>query len=85
MIRYDDHYDYRHIEECFLCRRDFQFGPHRYAGRSIKQWRIKLCDMCLSSNHDGVVLEQHPRLRAHLKREGVAIVLNAKGWLDIPS
>lgn len=75
---------YRHMEDCFLCRRQFQFGPQRYSGRGIGHWKIALCEMCESSNHDGIVLEQHPRLKAHLEALGVKIILNGKGWLDIP-
>ena len=75
---------YRHMEECFLCRGEFQYGPHRYAGRGIKQWQIRICERCESSNDDGIVLEHHLRLRSHLEAQGVPIILNRKGWLDIP-
>lgn len=75
---------YRHMVDCCLCQRNFQFGPHRYAGRGIGVWKVRLCEMCLSSNHDGIVLEVHPRLKRHLEALGVTIALNRKGWLDIP-
>jgi hypothetical protein len=69
---------------CFLCKRDFQFGPNRYAGRGIGAWNIRICDLCESMNHDGIVPHQHPELMAHLAQQGVTVQLNAKGWLPIP-
>ncbi len=70
---------------CFLCDREFQFGPHRYEGRAIAPWgSIPICDACLAGNHDGIVLERHPKLKAHLEERGISITLNKKGWLDIP-
>ena len=35
-------------------------------------------------NSDGLMLEHHPKLRAHLEAKGIPITLNKKGWLDIP-
>lgn len=75
--------------DCFLSdcigAHKFQFGPHRYAGRKINPWGgIMICEMCDSSNWDGIVLEFHPKLEAHLKEIGVKPVLNENGWLPIP-
>jgi hypothetical protein len=42
------------------------------------------CDACEGANWDGIVLEMHPHLRAHLQKIGVAAALNEKGWLPIP-
>jgi hypothetical protein len=70
--------------DCLLCSKPFQFGPSVYKGRHIPQWDAQLCDTCLRSNWDGIVLEAHPRLRQHLSEKGVEIRLNASGWLDIP-
>lgn len=69
---------------CFLCRRQFQFGPHRYDGRAIPTWGVRFCDVCISSNHDGIVPEAHPELMDQLARKGVTVTLNARGWLPIP-
>lgn len=72
-------------EICFLCERPFKFGSGAYHGRLVRPWGIMMCNSCDGSNHDGIVLEGHPRLREHLKASAVAIKLNARGWLDIPS
>jgi hypothetical protein len=71
--------------DCFLCEQSFQFGPHVYDGRHVRLWGIQLCNVCLMSNWDGVVLEGHPRLKQHLMSKGIPIKFNAKGWLPIPA
>lgn len=78
------HAEPKFMYDCFLCRRPFQFGPHVYNGRPIRQWDIIACDICISSNWDGLVPDQHPRLIERLKAKGIPIELNAKGWLPIP-
>jgi hypothetical protein len=70
--------------DCFLCSQPFQFGPGAYHGRHIRQWDVQLCDRCLRSNWDGIVMEGHPHLRQHLAEKGIEIRLNASGWFDIP-
>jgi hypothetical protein len=70
--------------DCFLCQQPFRFGSGRYDGRPVRAWDIMLCNRCEGSNWDGIVLEGHPRLEAHLKAKGVPVKLNAKGWLGIP-
>jgi hypothetical protein len=70
--------------DCFLCDRPFQFGPHVYDGRFVRQWEIEICDSCIRGNWDGIVIEGHPRLEAHLKAKGIPITRNARGWVDIP-
>jgi hypothetical protein len=76
---------YKHMYECFMCGSDFQFGPHVYGGRAIGAWNISVCQSCYSSNHDGIVREQHPKLMAHLKEQGLGIQLNNRGWLSWPT
>ncbi len=71
--------------ECFLCKTQFQFGPHTYNGRRIPPWDIMVCSSCYGGNWDGLVLSSHPRLEAHLKARGIKIHLNEKGWLNWPS
>jgi hypothetical protein len=44
-----------------------------------------ICDGCEGANWDGVVLETHPWLAAHLQKLGIPSALNEKGWLLIPS
>lgn len=43
----------RHMVPCFLCKREFQFGPNRYPGRGVGVWDIRICDPCETMNHDG--------------------------------
>jgi hypothetical protein len=52
---------------CFLCNQPFQFGPHPYNGQPVRAWDVMLCDRCLRANHDGIVLDEHPRLAALLR------------------
>ena len=77
------------MTDCFLTdsigAHQFQFGPHAYNGRKINPWGgIMICDKCEGANWDGIVLEMHPMLAAHLQKIGVNPVMNAKGWLPIP-
>jgi hypothetical protein len=69
---------------CFLCKQPFQFGPHAYLGKYIRQWDIEVCNHCYGGNHDGIVLEQHPDLVEHLNTKGITVQLNNRGWLDWP-
>lgn len=43
-----------------------------------------LCSGCERGNWDGIVLEMHPKLQAHLEKIGVRPAMNEKGWLPIP-
>ena len=70
--------------DCFLCRRQFQFGPHRYAGKPIKPWDVMVCETCLKGNWDGIVPTTYPHLVEHLKSRGMPVTLNANGWIDWP-
>jgi hypothetical protein len=76
--------DPKFFEQCFLCKQPFQFGPHRYDGRYIASWGIMVCRSCEGGNWDGIVLHTHPDLVEHLKRRGVSVQLNKKGWLPLP-
>lgn len=73
------------LYDCFLCDVPFQFGPHIYNGRRVRQWDVEICDFCLQNNRDGIMLDRHPRLADHLRAKGIAFTLNPKGYLDIPS
>jgi len=46
---------------------------------------VTLCEVCIASNHDGIVLDVHKHLKKHLDDQGIAYRLNDDGWLDIPS
>jgi hypothetical protein len=78
-------YDEPIMRSCFLCTQPFQFGPHTYLGKYIRQWDIEVCNHCYGGNlQDGIVLQQHPRLAEHLNTKGIKAQLNDKGWLDWP-
>jgi hypothetical protein len=69
---------------CGLCGQEFQFGPHRYAGRKVVVWNVIVCDTCDSMNHDGLDPHQHRELMARLKDEGVALQKLPGGFIAIP-
>ena len=71
--------------ECLLCKHPFQFGPHRYEGRHIGSWEMSLCDICLSSNQDGIIADHHPQLVEHLQFHGKTFTLDEKGRIPSPS
>jgi hypothetical protein len=71
------------MRTCFLCTRPFQHGPSVY-GKYVRQWDIEVCSQCYGGNHDGIVLQQHPRLVEHLNTKGIKYKLNDRGWLDWP-
>lgn len=75
---------FEHMCDCFLCRRAFQCGPHRYDGRRIPAWDIMVCDTCYRGNHDGIVPETYPHLAEHLRSRAIVIETNAKGWIPWP-
>jgi hypothetical protein len=75
---------YKHFLQCDLCRREFQFGPGRYAGRKVVSWNILVCERCEAANHDGLVPQSHPDLMKRLADRGVEVRLNSRGWLSIP-
>lgn len=71
--------------DCFLCRCNFQFGPHIYSGKPIRAWGgIMVCKTCLDANADGIVPTTYPHLEAHLKNLGVVSPTNEQGWISIP-
>ena len=72
------------IADCILCGGLIADKPHEHHWKHIPQWNVTICETCKKGNWDGIVLEQHPRLIAHLKSIGIEIKYNAKGWVDIP-
>ena len=77
--------EYKHMETCFLCQRQFQYGPHVYNGTWLRSWQIIACRGCLSGNHDGIVPTTFPHLLDHLKAKGVKLTYNDQGWICLPS
>jgi hypothetical protein len=72
------------LVKCFLCRREVQFGPHVYNGKTIPPWDIFVCDTCYQANWDGIVPGTFPHLIAHLKSKSIEIRPNKRGWIDWP-
>lgn len=77
--------EYKHMEECFLCKRQFQFGPQLYKGTVVKEWKIIVCDICYKANWDGIVPRTYPHLLHHLRLMDIEPQPNAKGWIDWPT
>ena len=70
--------------ECFLCKRQFQFGRYVYDGQYIPAWRIIVCNTCRLTNYNGIDPVQHPRLLQLLHKERVRVRLNRHFLIDIP-
>ncbi len=70
---------------CELCGREFQFGPHRYAGRKVVSWNIMICETCDQMNHDGLDPHRHPELMRRLQAERVALRRLPGGFIAIPA
>jgi hypothetical protein len=68
--------------QCFMCDRDFQWGPHIYEGRRIPKYDIDVCNTCYQANWDGWAPHLEKKLIRYLKEKGLPIPeRNAKGWL----
>jgi len=73
--------DPKFVGQCFMCGREQQIGPHRYAGRYIQRYRIRVCQTCYDANHDGWAPEYEEKLIAHLGKEGLETPKrNQAGW-----
>jgi hypothetical protein len=72
------------METCFLCRDEFQFGPHVYGGKWIRAWGTSVCGGCVSGSHDGMVPRTVPHLLDHLKARAIEPQYNASGWISWP-
>lgn len=70
---------------CGFCHKEFQYGPHRYAGRKIVAWNVLICETCDDMNHDGLDPHRHMKLVQRLKGEGVHLDWLDGGFLAIPA
>ncbi len=70
---------------CDLCGREFQSGPHRYAGRKVVSWDIMICETCDNMNWDGIDPRRHPELMRRLRAEGAPMRELRGGFIAIPS
>ena len=74
------------LTECFLCQQQWHCGPHLWAGRTVPDWGIWVCNQCRAGFYDGVPL-QHPfglRLVRHLKAHAIDVRLNSHAHIAIP-
>ena len=68
--------------QCFMCGKEFQFSPHRYAGTHIPAYNITVCRICYEMNWDGWHPKYTDKLIEHLKKEGLPIPeRNENRWL----
>ena len=84
MTRRNQAAEFKHMETCFLCGSQFQFGPHLYDGKYFREWDIIVCSGCESANSDGIVPTTYPHLTAHLKARGTQVRVNSNGWIAWP-
>ncbi len=72
------------IANCALCGKSIDDQPHQHHWKHVSEWDVTICHPCVSSNWDGIVIEQYPKLAEHLRSKGIEVKRNAKGWVDIP-
>lgn len=77
--------EYKDMTPCFLCKTEFQTGPHIWEGRKIQAWDVMICDRCRSKNEEGILPDRFPHLIQHLKDKGIPVRLNVSGWINIPN
>lgn len=58
---------------CFIHGGDFQFGPHRYAGKHIPRYQITVCETCYQANWDGWAPHYEARILGHLATQGLPV------------
>ncbi len=69
-------------EKCFLCGREFDFGPHVYDGKFLSSYKISLCMNCYNSNYDGYAANNGNKIIKHLTSMNLDVPeLNSKGLL----
>lgn len=69
---------------CELCNFKKKCGPGIYEGRNVPAWGVWICNSCRKANAEGIVLANYPGFRAKLNENGIEIVLNSNGYVDIP-
>lgn len=69
------------FNNCELCGKQYQSGPHLYEGRHSKLFDIWVCQICWDANWDGWSPTLEEKLVNHLKKKGLPIPeRNSKGW-----
>ena len=70
------------INTCDICGNDYQFGPHRYEGKTIPCYQLSVCMTCYEGNWDGWAPHLEGKVLEHLKSRGLPIPMrNDSGWL----
>lgn len=59
--------------KCPFCPTKFQFGPHRYDGKTIPRYRLTVCMSCYEGNWDGWNHAAEEILLAHLDKECIPV------------
>jgi hypothetical protein len=68
--------------KCDLCEQQYQQGPHRYEGHTLKLYGITICDSCWNGNHDGFSPHYDKILLEHLRKNNFLVPeRNIHGWL----
>ncbi|MEQ1577588.1 MAG: hypothetical protein ABL894_08045 [Hyphomicrobium sp.] len=70
------------MEQCFLCKSEFQMGGGEFLGYFIKYYGVTVCRGCFRGAKDGWPASAEVKLIPHLKELGKAVPeRNVKGLL----
>lgn len=62
------------LVKCFTCGKDFQFGPHFYAGKcNLRDWGVNVCENCFKGSWEGWKGRAGDLLVRHLKKKGIEV------------
>ena len=65
--------DYKVMQKCELCGKEYQHGPHRYEGHYSKLFDLRVCDICWKGNWDGWNPRYEGFLISHLKKKELPV------------
>lgn len=72
------------MKKCDLCYMSFQFGPHRYDGKYLSNYKMLVCSGCLRAHWDGVGPSHEKQFIKHLDANNIPLPeRNAKGWYPL--
>ena len=70
--------------KCDLCGMSFQFGPHKYDGKYLSDYKMSVCQGCLNAHWDVVGSSHEKQFKDHLKANNIQTPeRNAKGWYPL--
>lgn len=63
------------FSRCFLCERDFQYGPHVYKGKRSQLYEgLMFCNVCRNANRDGIAARHYiDRVKNYLFERGLSV------------